>query len=64
MNIQDWFPLGLTDLISLQYKGLLSVLSNTMTQKVQRQCFWTLPKKSIKDFYLWKYITYIQLQAK
>ena len=23
MNIQDWFPLGLTDLISLQSKGLL-----------------------------------------
>ena len=29
MNIQDWFPLGLTGLISLQSKGLSRVLSNT-----------------------------------
>ena len=35
MNIQDWFPLGLTDLISLQSKGLSRVLSNTMVQKHQ-----------------------------
>ena len=28
MNIQDWFPLGLTGLISLQYKGLSRVFSN------------------------------------
>ena len=27
MNIQDWFPLGLTDWISLQSKGLSQVLS-------------------------------------
>ena len=26
MNIQDWFPLGLTNCISLQSKGLLSLL--------------------------------------
>ena len=32
MNIQDWFPLGLTGLISLQSKGLLRVLSNTTVQ--------------------------------
>ena len=35
MNIQDWFPLGLTGLISLQSKGLSRVLSNTMIQKHQ-----------------------------
>ena len=29
MNIQDWFPLGLTGLISLQSKGLSGVFSNT-----------------------------------
>ena len=29
MNIQDWFPLGLTGLISLQSKGLSKVFSNT-----------------------------------
>ena len=28
MNIQDWFPLGLTGLISLQSKGLSSLLQN------------------------------------
>ena len=35
MNIQDWFPLGLTGLISLQSKRLLSVFSNTTVQKHQ-----------------------------
>ena len=29
MNIQDWFPLGLTGLISLQFKELSRVFSNT-----------------------------------
>ena len=29
MNIQDWFPLGLTGLSSLQSKGLSRVFSNT-----------------------------------
>ena len=29
MNIQNWLPLGLTGLISLQSKGLLRVFSNT-----------------------------------
>ena len=33
INIQDWFPLGWTDLISLQFKGLLRVFSNTTVQK-------------------------------
>ena len=35
MNIQDWFPLGLTSLISLQSKGLSKVFSNTTVQKHQ-----------------------------
>ena len=35
MNIQDWFPLGLTGLISLQSKGLPRVFSNTTVQKHQ-----------------------------
>ena len=35
MNIQDWFPLGLTGLISLQSKGLSIVFSNTTIQKHQ-----------------------------
>ena len=33
MNIQDWFPLGVTDLISLQSKGLSRVFPNTTVQK-------------------------------
>ena len=35
MNIQDWFPLGLPGLISLQSKGLSRVFSNTTAQKHQ-----------------------------
>ena len=35
MNIQDWFPLGWTDFISLQSKGLWRVFSNTTVQKCQ-----------------------------
>ena len=35
MNIQDWFPLGLTGLISFQCKGLSRVFSNTTVQKHQ-----------------------------
>ena len=35
MNIQNWFPLGLTGLISLQSKGLSRVFSNTMVKKHQ-----------------------------
>ena len=35
MNIQGWFPLGLTGLISLQSKGLSGVLSSTTVWKHQ-----------------------------
>ena len=35
MNIQNWFPLGLIGLISLQFKGLARVFSNTTVQKHQ-----------------------------
>ena len=33
MNIQEWFPLGWADWISLQAKGLSRVFSNTTVQK-------------------------------
>ena len=33
MNIQDWFPLGLTSLISLSLKGLSKVFSKTTVEK-------------------------------
>ena len=35
MNIQGWFALGLTGLISLQCKGLSRVFSNTIVQMYQ-----------------------------
>ena len=35
INIQDWFPLGLTGLNSLQSKGFSRVFSNTTVQKHQ-----------------------------
>ena len=35
INIQDWFPLELTSLISLQPKGLSRVFSNLIVQKYQ-----------------------------
>ena len=35
MNIQSWFPLGLTGLISLLSKGLSRVFSSTTVQKHQ-----------------------------
>ena len=35
MNIQDWFPLGLTGLITLQSMKLSRVFSNTTVQKNQ-----------------------------
>ena len=35
MNVQGWFPLGLTGWISLQSKGLSRVFSNTTVQKHQ-----------------------------
>ena len=41
MNSQDWFPLGLTGLISLKSKGLSWVFSNTTVQK--HQFFGTQP---------------------
>ena len=45
MNIQGWFPLGLTGLISLQSNGFSRVLSNTTVQKYQsfglQPSFWS-----------------------
>ena len=35
MNIQSWFPLGQTGLISLQFKGSSRVFSNTTVRKHQ-----------------------------
>ena len=58
MNIKGWFPLGLTGLISLQFKGLLRIFSCTTIQKHQflgtqpslwaksHICTWLLDKPS------------------
>ena len=35
LNTQDWYPLGWTGWISLQFKGLSRVFSNTTVQKHQ-----------------------------
>ena len=50
MNIQDWFPLGLTGLISLQSKGLSRFLSSTTIWKHQTMqlLFIFIVKKRIK----------------
>ena len=50
MNIQDWFPVELTSLISLQTKGLSRVFSNTTTQN--HQVFSIQPPLSIHNY--WK----------
>ena len=53
MNIQDWFPLGLTGLISLHSKGLSGVFSNTTVQKHQffgAQHFYNPTLTSIHDY--------------
>ena len=55
MNIQGWFPLGWTDLISLQSKGLSRVFSNTTVQKHQflgTQLSYSPTFTSINDY--WK----------
>ena len=45
MNIQDWFPLGLTGLISLLSKGLSRVFSSTTVWRHQffsaQPCLWS-----------------------
>ena len=50
MNIQDWFPLELTGLISLQFKGLSRVFSITAIQK--HQFFTVQPSLWSKFHYL------------
>ena len=39
-NIQDWFPLGLTELISMKSKELSRVFSNTTVQKGVQPSLW------------------------
>ena len=52
MNTQDWSPLGWTGWISLQFKGLSRVFSNTTVQKYQFFCT-QLSLKSSSHIYTW-----------
>ena len=54
VNIQDWFPLGLTGLISLLSKGLSRVFSSTTIQKHQffKYFYDSLSPRSYKLFYV------------
>ena len=54
MNIQKWFPSGLTGLISLPSKGLSRVFSNTTVQKHQFFFFFLF---EISCFYFEEYST-------
>ena len=49
VNIQDWFPLGLTGLISLLSKGFSRVFSNTIVQKHQ---FFSIQPSSWFNYYI------------
>ena len=55
MDIQDWFPLGLTERISLQSKGLSRVFSNTQFNTINSSALsflYTPTLTSIHDY--WK----------
>ena len=55
MNIQDWFPLGLTSLISLQSKWLSRVFSNTIIQSINSSVFSFLYGPSLTSIHdYWK----------
>ena len=49
MNIQGWFPLGLTDLICLLFKGLSSIFSNST---VWRHQFFHTQTFSLSNFHI------------
>ena len=57
MNIQGWFPLGLTGLISLQSKGLWRVFSSTTVQKHQ---FKIVQDRNVKKGTLFNFVEYVQ----
>ena len=54
MNIQDWFPLGLTSLISLQSKGLSGVFSNNTVQSFDSSALSFLYSPVISKYILLK----------
>ena len=52
MNIQDWFPLGLNGLISLQSKRLSRVFSSTTVEKYQLSSILTLFMGQLSHLYM------------
>ena len=61
MNTQDWFMLGLTGLISLQYKGLARVFSKTTVKSINSlvlNFLYSPILTSIRDY--WKTIALIR----
>ena len=54
MNIQNWFPLGLTGLITLQSKGLMSFLQHHSSKAsvLLHLVFFTVQLSSLHDY--WK----------
>ena len=62
MNIQDWFPLGVTGWISLQFKGLSRVFSSTTVWRHQffaLSFFYCPALTSIQDY--WKNHSFDQM---
>ena len=57
VNSQDWFPLALTGLISLQSKGLWRVFSNIKVQKIEYTNILYLMQGSVTKIY-----TYVKIQ--
>ena len=53
MNIQDWFPLELTGLISLQSEGLSSMFSSTTIRKHITIKIHSVPVKNCFGFCIW-----------
>ena len=53
MNIQDWFPLGLTSLISLQSKGLSRVFSSTKVWSINSSALSLLYGPTLASIHGW-----------
>ena len=64
MNTQDWSPLGWSGWISLQFKGLSRVFSNTTVQKHQffgAHILYSLTVTSIHDYWKNRSLDYTDL---
>ena len=56
MNIQGWFPLGLTGLISLQSNGLSRVFSNTTVQKMVQLSHLYMTTGKTRALTIWTFV--------